>query len=75
MLTIGSASVSAVHRLRPVFLVVTLVLIIDRFRRKGVTRDNLLHVAFTGALLLLPRFLEAVRQPKVVGRHGGGSCH
>lgn len=73
--TIGSASVSAIHRLRPIFLAVTLVLIVDRFRRKGLTRDNMLHVALTCALLALPRVVDVFRKPQVVGHGHTGSCH
>ncbi|KAK9440230.1 hypothetical protein VB005_04851 [Metarhizium brunneum] len=74
VLTVGSASVSAVHRLQPVFLAITLVLLGDRFRRRGLTRDNMLHLVFTCVLLGLPRVLEALKKPQPVAGHGG-RCH
>jgi hypothetical protein len=72
--TIGSASAATMHRLKPLFLAITLLLLVDRFRRKGVTRDNLLHVALTCALLAVPRILDVVKKPHPVVAHTG-SCH
>jgi len=60
LLTVGSASVATVHRLRPFLLTITVVLLADSLRRRGPTYRNIVQVTLCGVLLLLPRLANSV---------------
>lgn len=73
LFTVGAASAATVHRLRPVLLLVTIILLADRLRRRGPTFRNLIQIALCGALLLLPGLLESVRKLRTLAPTR--SCH
>jgi hypothetical protein len=61
---LGSASIAAVHWLRPLFLSITAVLLVDRIRRQGFAKSTLLQVILSGSALLLPALFTRLSKPE-----------
>jgi hypothetical protein len=72
VLTVGSASAAVLGRLKPVFLAITVLLLVDGIRRRGFTAQNLLRIVFSGAVLLMPRLLKLGKPQTLTETH---SCH
>lgn len=80
---------ASVQTLRPFFFLVTVLLLIDSFRRRGFTRRNFGRALFSAAILAMPTVLVWSKgsPAAVVKRDGGmgegmsdavplhGSCH
>jgi hypothetical protein len=60
--SVGSASATALHRLRPLFLLTTLLLLIASVRREGLCRRSLLRIAVSGLVLGLPQLSTFARR-------------
>jgi hypothetical protein len=55
--SIGSASAATVSNLRPIFLSITVLILLDSIRRQGLNRHNLIRMLASGLVLLLPKVL------------------
>lgn len=73
-LSIGSASATALHRFQPVFLGVTFIALAHIFHREGLSHRNLLRIALSFALLLIPRVLRVPAGGESEAAHHG-DCH
>lgn len=72
--TLGSASAAAFNHLRPVFLAVTLLVLLDSIRRQGLNRHNLVRILLSGLVLIFPRAFDYYQQP-VTTNLSKKSCH
>lgn len=72
--SVGSAFATTLHRLKPVFLAVTVITLANAFWRGGFSRRNLLRCTISLGLLLVPRVLELVSLEEG-GSTQTGSCH
>jgi hypothetical protein len=72
--SIGSASAATVSSLRPVFLTLTVLILIDSIRRQGLNRHNLLRILASAFVLVFPKVLGYYQQAVAVEtpKH---SCH
>merc|ERR1711939_430628 len=72
--TLGSASAAAFNHLRPVFLAVTLLVLLDSIRRQGLNRHNLVRILLSGLVLIFPRAFDYYQQT-VTTNLSKKSCH
>ncbi|ELR02988.1 hypothetical protein GMDG_05843 [Pseudogymnoascus destructans 20631-21] len=72
--SIGSASVASISHLKPIFSAITVWVLMDSFRRQGVTSRNLLRALVSVLILLLPMAL-AYFQPAAPAEAPKHSCH
>ncbi|PMD36335.1 hypothetical protein L207DRAFT_637458 [Hyaloscypha variabilis F] len=72
--SIGSASAATVSNLRPVFLSITVLILLDSIRRQGFNRHNLLRILISSLVLFIPRLQSYYQQATAVEtpKH---SCH
>ncbi|KAK2780896.1 hypothetical protein FQN52_001993 [Onygenales sp. PD_12] len=72
--SIGSASASQIHYLRPFFFWATLLILVESVRRNGLDRRAFLRIAISGFLLALPQLEKFTkRATEVDASHK--SCH
>lgn len=72
--SIGSASAASITRLRPVFLAITIVIILDSLRRQGLSRHNVIRIVLSALVLLLPQIHGSYQKITTVGPPKK-SCH
>lgn len=72
--SIGSASAATVSNLRPIFLSITVLILLDSLRRQGFNRHNLIRILASGLVLVLPKVLGYYQKAVAIDapKH---SCH
>jgi hypothetical protein len=72
--SIGSASAATVSKLRPVFLTITVLILLDSIRRQGLNHRNLLRILASVLVLFIPK-IQGYYQQAVAPETPKHSCH
>jgi hypothetical protein len=72
--SIGSASAATISSLRPVFLSITVLILLDSIRRQGLNRHNLLRIFASVLVLFIPK-IQGYYQEAVAIETPKYTCH
>ncbi|KAH8763939.1 hypothetical protein F5882DRAFT_19942 [Hyaloscypha sp. PMI_1271] len=72
--SIGSASAATISSLRPVFLSITVLILLDSIRRQGLNRHNLLRIFASVLVLFIPK-IQGYYQEAVAIETPKHTCH